>query len=240
MRKAINHCPGMFLLSLLFPLCLSAGNISSPQSFLEETIQNLREIGTLRASVKRFQLYNGETRISVGRVEAADSATVYNYSSPGKFRMIFTGRELLSIDLQKEQGRRKNISAHCLLKERDPLGKFLGLRNLPAEEYEFKGSVDSQTVFIRCSEEGLTEYIGIQRASLRPTVIEWFDSTGVMLEQTRFNYNTGSVIPLSIVTKSMPGSILIDSMVISHPRINSGLSDVEFQIPEEIRWDQER
>ncbi|OQA17306.1 MAG: hypothetical protein BWY61_02140 [Firmicutes bacterium ADurb.Bin354] len=73
-----------------------------------------------------------------------------------------------------------------------------------------------------------------------PSVIEWFDSTGTMIEQTRFNYKAGSIIPLSIITRSMPGSVLIDSMVISHPKINTELTRGEAEVPQGIRWDQER
>lgn len=228
------------LLILLLSLSISSETVSSPQFLLEETIESLKKVKSLKANIKRFQFYNGETRISEGRVAVNDSMIVYNYTSPGKFRMIFTGRELQSFDLEKKLGRRESLFGECLLRESDPLGRFLWLRDKAAGEYKFKGSLDSGMVFVRCSEEGLTEYIGVNRESSMPSVIEWFDSTGTMIEQTRFNYKAGSIIPLSIVTRSMPGSILIDSMVISHPKINTELPGGEIEVPQGIRWDQER
>lgn len=228
------------LLILLLSLSISSETVSSPQFLLEETIESLKKVKSLKANIKRFQFYNGETRISEGRVAVNDSMIVYNYTSPGKFRMIFTGRELQSFDLEKKLGRRESLFGECLLRESDPLGRFLWLRDKAAGEYKFKGSLDSGMVFVRCSEEGLTEYIGVNRESSMPSVIEWFDSTGTMIEQTRFNYKAGSIIPLSIITRSMPGSVLIDSMVISHPKINTELTRGEAEVPQGIRWDQER
>ena len=228
------------LLVLLLSLSISSETVSSPQFLLEETIESLKKVKSLKANIKRFQFYNGETRISEGRVAVNDSMIVYNYTSPGKFRMIFTGRELQSFDLEKKLGRRESLFGECLLRESDPLGRFLWLRDKAAGEYKFKGSLDSGMVFVRCSEEGLTEYIGVNRESSMPSVIEWFDSTGTMIEQTRFNYKAGSIIPLSIITRSMPGSVLIDSMVISHPKINTELTRGEAEVPQGIRWDQER
>jgi hypothetical protein len=228
------------LLILLLSLSISSETVSSPQFLLEETIESLKKVKSLKANIKRFQFYNGETRISEGRVAVNDSMIVYNYTSPGKFRMIFTGRELQSFDLEKKLGRRESLFGECLLRESDPLGRFLWLRDKAAGEYKFKGSLDSGMVFVRCSEEGLTEYIGVNRESSMPSVIEWFDTTGAMIEQTSFNYRAGSIIPLSIVTRSMPGSILIDSMVISHPKINTELPGGEIEVPQGIRWDQER
>ena len=219
-----------------FIAVLYANGLATPDSTLDKTISELRNISTFRAQIHRIQIYKDFTQTAEGYVNYNKEAISYKFTSPGKFLMIHTDSLLYSINLNKLTGHKERITKDLTLRKSDLLSRFFCLTDISRNGLLFQGSYDSVLVFRNNRTKIFKEYVGLDRNTGRLSVLEWFDVNDVLLEQTEFQYKKGPV-PVSIVTRSFEGgNLLVDSLLLIHPRVNVDISKEMFKIPDAVQY----
>ena len=225
----------VFYLPFLFAV-LYVNGLATPDSALDNALSELRNISTFRAQIHRIQIYKDFTQAAEGNVNYRRGAIWYKFTSPDKFLMIYTDSLLYSINLNKLTGHKERITKDLSLRKSDPLSRFFCLTDIPRNGFLFQGSYDSVLVFRNNGAKIFKEYVGLDRNTGRLSVIEWFDVNDVLIEQTEFKYKKGPA-PVSIVTRSFEGGkLLVDSLMLIHPRVNVDISEESFQIPDNIHY----
>lgn len=222
------------LFALIVPILLVTS--STPDSVLIRSVDKLKEISTIRADLQRIQTFRGITRIASGSLFYGPQGTLYRYATPEQLSMFYTDSVFYSIKPDRASNFRMQIGNRSSLRDYDPLGRYLRIATLQNEQIQFSGSFDSMMVF-RNNLHGsqISESIGIHRTTRRFCIVEWFDSTGQIVEQTSFFFSgeSGKPLPSMIVTRSiLGGSLLIDSLIIRRSKVNTRLPDEFFRIPE--------
>jgi hypothetical protein len=137
------------------------------------------------------------------------------------------------------RGYKKGTDKNGLWPEIESFGKFMLNVTASRKGFFLKGILNERNIYENIQFKGPgSQYIGVDRTTGQYSIIENFDSAGVLLEQVTLYYKKPfHAIPTSItVRRSLSGYQLIDSVEYVLPQVNGNISDNEFWMPKNIRW----
>jgi hypothetical protein len=231
---------------LLFSLSFSKNKIDSlfnetlTDSLFTNAIATFTQTATVNASIKRFQTYKGMVRESAGTFKYdRTQGAVYLYNSPSKFQVTCTDSILYSIDPEKKQGFRFNVTPQDPLKyyDLDPINRFFTFFS-KLNGISFLGSIDSTLIF--CKENEMSHKpgvsIGIDNQSKKVTLIEFFDAAAHLRQQVIFEYGSDKLPTIAVSKMILGGEILTDSLVLRYKKADRKLPSELFVVPGNIDW----
>jgi hypothetical protein len=220
----------------VFPASLACAAADTPSSGGRMT--------SLECSFVRTQWFQGQCRVSKGHFsfDGARNSACYDYAGAFHFRFILTDTSVTDID-------KKNNRGYLIARSDDPrrydevyfslhlLSQFI--QSVAADpgraDGAVLGSVDSCIYYEKKTGRG-SDIIAMVRETGRPSLVESFDGSGSLLEQSRIGYEGRKGQPsLLIVRKKVGVLVTVDSLTISSVKINAVVAPDRFAVPPACR-----
>jgi outer membrane lipoprotein-sorting protein len=212
-----------------------------------DTLQCTGRITSLECSFVRTQSFQGQSRVAQGRFfyDRETRSACYDYRGAYLYRFVVNDTAVFGID-------KKNNRGYTLVRSDNPqryddlrfsihlFGQFL--RGV-AETTEKAGAVVraslDTSVYLEQETPGGRDIVAVTRETGRPTVIESFDTTGAMVEQSKMTYKKqtdGVALPVRLVVRKKSGDVVtLDILAISSGAINKPVAPESFGVPKTCR-----
>lgn len=209
-----------------------------------DTLQNSGRMTSLECSFVRTQWFNGQRKVTKGQFffDGQSGNASYDYSGPFHYRFIINDTSVVGID-------KKNNRGYALKRSGDRgrydelyfslhlLGQFIRGADAACGRTDcvVRGSVDSCVYFETKTDRG-SDIIATARETGRPLLIESFDGSGSLFEQSRIGYDNRKGLPSLLVVRKRWGDLVtVDSLILSSVKTNMAVAPERFAVPPACR-----